>query len=82
MFKKLKQKIEAGDEGGIERLSFSTSRTPGSVVRSPPASEASLSFSPPVLHPTKPTSPVHVPTLTAVEGEASRKSHSPAEEVI
>ena len=44
MFKKLKQKIEAGEEGSTERLSFPPSKTPGSAVRSPPASDAALSF--------------------------------------
>lgn len=81
MFKKLKQKIEAGDEGGIERLSFSPSRTPGSIVRSPPASETHLSFSPPAPSPTKPASPAQDPSFTAVEDEVSRRSRSPAEEV-
>ena len=50
MFKKLKQKIEAGEEG-TEKLTFSPSKMPGSAVRSPPATEASLSFSSPPLSP-------------------------------
>lgn len=37
MFKKLKQKIEEGEEGAIDRLSFSPRRLPGSAVRSTPA---------------------------------------------
>ena len=34
MFKKLKQKIEEGGEGGLERVSFAPNKLPGSVVRS------------------------------------------------
>ena len=41
MFKKLKQKIEAGEE---ERLFFPPNKTPGSAVRSPSANDAALSF--------------------------------------
>lgn len=33
MFKKLKQKIEEGGDGGIEKVSFSQRRFPGSAVR-------------------------------------------------
>lgn len=34
MFKKLKQKIEEGGDGGIEKATFSPRKLPGSVVRS------------------------------------------------
>lgn len=34
MFKKLKAKIEEGGDGGIENISFSPRRTPGTAVRS------------------------------------------------
>lgn len=34
MFKKLKQKIEEGGEGGIERVAFSPRKLPGVAVRS------------------------------------------------
>lgn len=34
MFKKLKQKIEEGGEGGLEKVSFSPTKLPGSIVRS------------------------------------------------
>lgn len=34
MFKKLKQKIEEGGEGGLEKVSFSPIKLPGSIVRS------------------------------------------------
>lgn len=37
MFKKLKQKIEEGGEGGIDKVSFSPKKFPGAIVRSPPA---------------------------------------------
>ena len=37
MFKKLKQKIEEGGEGGIDKVSFSHKKFPGAIVRSPPA---------------------------------------------
>ena len=37
MFKKLKQKIEEGGEGGIDKVSFSHRKFPGAIVRSPPA---------------------------------------------
>ena len=34
MFKKLKQKIEEGGEGGLDNVSFSPNKLPGSIVRS------------------------------------------------
>ena len=34
MFKKLKQKIEEGGDGGIEKATFSPKKLPGSVIRS------------------------------------------------
>lgn len=34
MFKKLKQKIEEGGEGGLEKVSFSPVKLPGSIIRS------------------------------------------------
>ncbi len=37
MFKKLKRKIEEGEEGAIDRLAFSPRRLPGSAVRSVPS---------------------------------------------
>ncbi len=37
MFKKLKKKLEEGEEGGIDRMAFSPRRLPGSAVRSIPA---------------------------------------------
>lgn len=33
MFKKLKQKIEEGGDGGIEKISFTPKKFPGSAVR-------------------------------------------------
>lgn len=40
MFKKLKKKIEEGEEGGIDKIAFSPRKFPGSVVRSPPVNAA------------------------------------------
>ena len=37
MFKKLKKRIEDGEDGGIDRLTFSPTKLPGSVVRSRPS---------------------------------------------
>lgn len=34
MFKKLKQKLEEGDSNGLEKVTFSPSKLPGSIVRS------------------------------------------------
>lgn len=34
MFKKLRQKIEDGGENGLEKVSFSPTKLPGSIVRS------------------------------------------------
>lgn len=34
MFKRLKQKIEEGGEGGLDNVSFSPHKLPGSIVRS------------------------------------------------
>lgn len=34
MFKKLKQKIEDGGESGLENISFTPTKLPGSIVRS------------------------------------------------
>lgn len=39
MFKKLKQKIEEGGDGGIEKVAFSPRKLPGSVIRSSSQSE-------------------------------------------
>lgn len=50
MFKKLKKKIEEGEEvgtGGLEKLAFSPRKLPGSVVRSSPADGESGPFPPP-----------------------------------
>lgn len=47
MFKKLKQKIEEGGEGGLEKVSFSLNKFPGSVVRSTSRSVHSSSPQPP-----------------------------------
>jgi len=40
MFKKLKQKLEEGGEGGLERVSFSE-KLPGSIVRTTSANNGS-----------------------------------------
>ncbi len=45
MFKKLKAKIEEGGEGGIDNVSFSERRLPGSAVRT--TSDQPLRASPP-----------------------------------
>lgn len=34
MFKRLKQKIEEGGEGGLDNVSFSPNKLPGSIIRS------------------------------------------------
>ncbi len=45
MFKKLKAKIEEGGENGIENVSFSEKKLPGSAVR---ASSSTTASSPPL----------------------------------
>lgn len=78
MFKKLKQKIEAGDEGGLERISLSPSKTPGSAVRSPPASDVSLTLTTPAhIQPVSPSH--HIVSSPASHSEESR-DHSPEKE--
>lgn len=44
MFKKLKEKIEAGEEGNLDKISTSPRRPPGVAVRSPLAENETLSF--------------------------------------
>ena len=45
MFKKLKEKIEAGDEGGgVEKVSVQHWRPPGSAVRTPPGQDELKTF--------------------------------------
>lgn len=45
MFKRLKEKIEAGDEGGgLEQLSAQPWRPPGSAVRTPPGEDELKTF--------------------------------------
>ena len=44
MFKKLKEKIEAGEEGNLDKISASPRRPPGVAVRSPLAENETLSF--------------------------------------
>ena len=46
MFKKLRQKIEEGGEGGLENVSFSPSKLPGSIVRATSLSDEERSHSP------------------------------------
>ena len=56
MFKKLKQKIEEGGDGGIEKATFSPRKLPGSVIRSSSRNEdASTSASTPQASQTLPT---------------------------
>lgn len=56
MFKKLKQKIEEGGDGGIEKATFSPIKPPGSIIRSSSQNEdASIAAPTPQASQTVPT---------------------------